>query len=899
MYKRVVTIVMVLILIAGCHSSKKNVGKNQAALNSSQKIYSIWHLKNRATGQYIFDDGSIFKSGSNPKGDAYHWMMETAGAFTRIKNKATGRYLTGNDAQTADSSSYWNFGGFDYENRVNCGWYWVKNRTGNYLICSSSTDLGFQNTDINKNNAAHWSFIRTDGSLLPFAIDSVSVREASFLGDKTATLISQDEIHSNYSGTDNTWVRTLDISRFPQLRAPHDKLFAALYNMALEESLLDIRKSDSTFMAGKLWPDTWTRDVVYSIYLAYSFLMPDIAKRTLEKQSLKNPDEALQDTGSGGSWPISTDRVSWAIAAWEYYLATGDKQWLEECYNRLRYTAEKDLHVAYNQKLKLFAGETCSMDWRTHTYPNWFSNANIGESYSTGTNSLHAFMYFFLKEAGTILNKPQIEISKWNQVYTDVRAAINDVFWLKDKGYFSSYILPPLYGYRATERTAGMDNGLAILLGVVDKQRAKQIIENTALYPYGAATLYPSIPDDYAYHNKTIWPVWETYFMLGAKKAGNEKVVEHIMQSLIRQSALFLTHKENMNYETGFNANTALNSDRQLWSVASYLGMVYRIVFGMDMNREGLAFHPLVPSWLTGPFELSNFKYRDAILNLRLTGKGNEIASLVLDGKSQSLPFIFPASMNGNHTIEIMMKKSNASESDKINFVQAGEDFDWSPIEPTLTLKGNHLLWQQEPGLTYHVWDGTKNNLATSPYKVDTTRFGIFSLYAVNAKGFASDVSEPIIIAPDTRVYQAEDAKYGKNNFGSAYKGFSGKGYVMDWDSSSSKLKMTIEVPAGKTGKYALQLRGANGHGPHGTFVAIRSVFVDGKDAGTFILEANGNWQEWTQSNTIILDNLSQGKHTVEIKFNPENKGLDNNMSHNRKDENDCAVDYLKVIRVN
>ena len=84
----------------------------------------------------------------------------------------------------------------------------------------------------------------------------------------------------------------------------------------------------------------------------------------MEKQTLQNPKEALQDTGSGGSWPISTDRVVWAMAAWEYYLYTGDKSWLESVYDGLKYTAQKDIHVAFDANAGLFKGETCSMDWR-------------------------------------------------------------------------------------------------------------------------------------------------------------------------------------------------------------------------------------------------------------------------------------------------------------------------------------------------------------------------------------------------------------------------------------------------------------------------------------------------------------------------------------------------------
>ena len=98
------------------------------------------------------------------------------------------------------------------------------------------------------------------------------------------------------------------------------------------------------------------------------------------------------------------------MAAWEYYLYTGDKSWLESVYDGLKYTAQKDIHVAFDANAGLFKGETCSMDWRTHTYPNWFINSVIADSFSSGTNALHKFLYQFLGAAGRITGKPAEEI---------------------------------------------------------------------------------------------------------------------------------------------------------------------------------------------------------------------------------------------------------------------------------------------------------------------------------------------------------------------------------------------------------------------------------------------------------------------------------------------------------
>lgn len=50
----------------------------------------------------------------------------------------------------------------------------------------------------------------------------------------------------------------------------------------------------------------------------------------------------IQDTGTGGSWPVSTDRMAWALAAWELYCVTGERSWLRTAYDIKRYDTVAD-----------------------------------------------------------------------------------------------------------------------------------------------------------------------------------------------------------------------------------------------------------------------------------------------------------------------------------------------------------------------------------------------------------------------------------------------------------------------------------------------------------------------------------------------------------------------------
>lgn len=873
-------------------------------LHMASQTVSEWMFHIRGTDEYMYGSNHTLNTGKEPYDDSFLWLIEAAtGEAVYIRNKQTGEYLKLDDkgnvqlmplSDRQDSSFIWFYGSFDYGHMTNCGWFTLSNFKGDkdsYLVAQNE-EICYLPVDRNTEFRAHWTPVRKNSTCIPFVLSSNEVIESSFLGERKATALSDEEIVSNYHGA-NHWKLSRDISGFPHFTAKDNSLMPALYNMALEEMLLDVRK-DSTYMAGALWPDTWTRDAVYSIYFSYSWIMPEISRRTLEKQTLQNPREALQDTGSGGSYPISTDRVVWAVAAWEYYLVTGDKLWLQEAYEGLRNTALKDLHIAFDTNVNLFKGETCSMDWRTHTYPNWFSNVNIGESFSSGTNALHFFLYRFLKNAGSILNVPMEEQNLWSNTGEKLKQGMNKHFWNEEKGLFECYLYPEILGYVPSQRVGCMSNGLSAILGVASAEQINKVVENSPMYVYGAAVLYPSIPDDFAYHNKSVWPVWETPLLYAAKSSKNLAVTEHLMKSLVRQSALFLTHKENLTYDTGYDRATALNSDRQLWSVASYISMVYRVLFGMELTTKGIHFNPVLPAWVGTEIKLDNFKYRDATLNITVKGEGTQIASMTVNGKNKKTSYVLPVGAKGTYDIVITLTKDNEN-SGKINMVAAGPRNCWSPVEPVIRLENKYIHWSMQPGVSYRLKGAGVNKEVQSPYNLQNEKPGYYTVCAVNEQGVESDLSNPVLYTSYERRYEAED--FAETSFiKTDVKGFSGNGYVKDYSANPTDFSMDIDVP--ERGDYVIRFTGANGHGPHNTFCTIRSLFLDGKDCGTIILEAYGDWEEWTDSNHVVLHNLSAGKHTLSLKINPEQKGFDNNMSFNKENLNDWLIDYLTIVRL-
>ena len=854
--------------------------------SAAAQTRSEWLINLRESGKYIYDDGTAVRSSAEPYDDSFVWLIEsTGGEAVRISNKSTGRYIHLNQSGSVEMSAlsspedvtfWWLYGGFDFKSKTNAGWYTVRNpRAGEgTFLCMKGGTLANCRTDRLNDYAAHWTFQRVGSDSIPYVLDKDSVRESSFLGERTAVAVSPERIESDYHGA-SFWELSKDISAFPQFTAEGNTMVQALYNMALEEMLLDIRPSDGTFCAGALWPDTWTRDAVYSIWFAYSWILPETSRKTLEKQTLKNPSEALQDTGTGGSYPISTDRVVWAVAAWEYYLATGDVDWLREAYEGLSYTAKKDLHLAYDRNVHLFRGETCSMDWRTHTYPNWFTNAVIGESFSSGTKALHYFLYHFLSEAAKIIKAPADELSLWETVRDDLSKGINDSFWSEEKGLYDVWLYPEFMGYLPSGRVGAMSNGLAAVFGVASEERRQRILENYPMYAYGASVLYPSKPDGYSYHNKGIWPVWQTPLMFAAKDAGNEEMAEFLAKTIIRSGALFLSHKENMTYDTGYDRNTALNSPRQLWSVASYLSMVYRVLFGISLSPDGMSVAPMLPEWMGGSISLTGFRYRNATVNINVSGSGSKVASLRVNGrKKDPSKFRIPAVAKGNYNLEIVMSEDDVRRS--VNVVKAGPGECWSPVEPVIRLENKHIFWSMAPGCAYTLkGKGVSVGNIHSPFDVSSLPSGYYSVCAVAENSFESDLSNPVLLTGFERSFDVG---------------------VKDFREDHKDVEVRFDVPS--DGDYVIWFEGTNGLGPHDVYCTIRSLFLDGKDQATVFLEAYGDWNEVTLTNHIVLKDLKAGRHVLTVRLNPEGKGYDNNMSFNGRNLNDWEIRRLVVAEL-
>ena len=650
------------------------------------------------------------------------------------------------------------------------------------------------------------------------------------------------------------WARRLDISAFPQLTS-QQPLLDALYRLSLEE-LLELKRPDGALSAGAKWPGVWTRDVALSSVLALALIAPDEVRKSL-MMKVDSTGRIIQDTGTGGSWPISTDRMTWALAAWEVYAVTGDRDWLRTSYGIISRSAVADRHAAFDAGTGLFRGESSFLDWREQSYPRWMQPADIYQSEALGTNAVHYGAYRALASMARALGEPA---AAWDARADSVKAGMAAQLWLPALGWHAQY----RYGRVAlstSPRAEALGEALSLVYGATPAGDRRRVLSAAPIVPFGTPTFWPFIDGVPFYHNATIWPFVTAYWTWAAADAQRTAAVENGLASLTRGTALFLTNKENMVAETGHFEGTALNSDRQLWSVAGTLAMTYRVLLGMRAEENRLVFRPMVPPRYVGERVLRGVRYRGARLTVITHGYGSGVRSVQLDGAVVGSAEV-PATLTGEHTIEMELDYNWPTST--VNLVPRRS----APATPEATLHAGAgdttITWAPIKGAAHYIvyrdGDAVDKTTATASRVSARATLVEYQIAAVDSVGLASFLSEPVRVVSSAAEQMVRPT---------------GAPVRLERERNTS---VSVELEVATAGRYAIDVRYANGNGPINTEdkATVRTLVVDGRVTGVVVMpqRGSGRWDDWGYSNPLVVT-LPTGKHTVELRWDP----LDANMN--------------------
>ena len=439
----------------------------------------------------------------------------------------------------------------------------------------------------------------------------------------------------------------------PQVRSGNlafDALFALAVTEMKQDSVHAIRDGSynagqpiacECFETGEKWHYVWTRDLSYAAHLGLAMLDPQRTRNSLQFKlsGYRNGKPALaagsedglqivQDTGSGGSWPVSTDRVSWAFGAEQTLKSLPPEeraQFAATALRALRNTIENDRIAAYDPASGLYHGEQSFLDWREQSYAAWIPHdlSSMATSKALSTNVAHyqalTLAAELAQQAGD--NDAALLYTRWAEA---LKIAINDRLWLKDAGMYSSLAAGHFDG-AAMRKFDWLGQALAIITGVADAEQAQSILAHYPHGPLGAPVIWPQQPGVPVYHNRALWPFVTAYGLRAAAKYEHVAVADAAYASLLQGAALNLSNMENMEWRSGDPAAPAINSRRQLWSVGGFLGMVVQQIFGISVDAERLHVNPFITSrlrreWLAGSdaIELSGLTLHGKRLHLKI-----------------------------------------------------------------------------------------------------------------------------------------------------------------------------------------------------------------------------------------------------------------------------------------
>ncbi len=584
-------------------------------------------------------------------------------------------------------------------------------------------------------------------------------------------------------------------------------LVDALYNMSVDNI------ADAVDKTGRFIPSQKNYSRLYcSIYLSLAALKPHQSMATL--RSIVDRDSIIMQRE--GQWPVVSDHIGWVTAAWEVYKVTGDRQWLSYCRRVVEKTLNINRQVLLDHELNLIhgAGYTSSrpigvrrMTWMG--YNDLFACMSLGNNILTG--NAYAILADMCDELG-IKNDYQKDAQR-------IKDAINQHLWNEDKGFYSSFLYGMAY-HRQSPLTDNTSQAMCVLWGIADDNRAENLIAHTPVSDMGVNVSYPTSNPIEPFFVNSSWATTQAMWNIAAAWVGNENALRRGLGALYRAQALYQSHGIHMQ---------GVETDH-LGTSASDAAMVLRVLMGMNFKSEGIEFTPMVPNCMPGKKTLKGVNYRNAVLDITITGTGNEVLSITDNGHTLESPFI-PRNINGRHHIVIELEPTERTSQHVT--IHHGEAV--LPPTPSVT-------WSGDSGYIVDFIPGT-------PYRLSVNGH----LSSLNDSAFALPKSE------NFAEFTVEIAgKYG-NGFISKpllYFGLTPQVAFFPENTGSDSTSITVSVAEG--GDYLLDV----GYHATGT-LDVRRVSANSHPMGTIVMASTVSTQDDLSYSNMLHIKLLKGKNII------------------------------------
>ena len=444
------------------------------------------------------------------------------------------------------------------------------------------------------------------------------------------------------------------MNSYTYIKTDNDKVNTA-YHIAVSDLYGNIKpfkgglleEEKPVIIAGMGYDTPWTRDAAINTLNAGGILFPEVSKNTLLSVLKKENGRLMID---GEYW----DSIIWTWGAWQYYLYTGDKEFLKLAFEATKNSLEYFENTEFDGEDNLFRGAACYGDG-VAAYPDIYAShgesgiitfaseckdkcANSGVGIpmkALSTNCLYYYAYVMADKMAVEFNEENIFSSKAEKI----KLAINKNFWMEDKGYYR-YIIDEFGGCDYFE---GMGNSFAILFDVADDVQKKTILKSAPITPNGIACVYPSFEryksfkeGGYGRHSGTVWPHIQSFWADAAFNNDEYDITQKEFAALTKSACRDGFFAEIYHPETGemygglqeFSKGGIIEWEsmkKQTWSATGYLHIIFANIIGMRFAKDGLYIKPVLPAEVNS-LELRGLKIRNMTLNISIKAKNGKKA---------------------------------------------------------------------------------------------------------------------------------------------------------------------------------------------------------------------------------------------------------------------------------
>lgn len=609
-------------------------------------------------------------------------------------------------------------------------------------------------------------------------------------------------------------------------------------------------------------PGRYGPQTPYEIYL--NPLQNDSAKIMMEGRLRNGLVVPYENRHTG--WPTVNSNAEWLLAASELWLATGDPQWEKTVRQTARNIIASDRRISYNPSTGLFTGIPRYMASAAGMFPNWMTQADIFQQSTLGVNAAYA---------GGMAN---LGLSSSDSL----TGSLKSLMWIPNMGYFSATAYGTPLCPLPLQSTDNLAQAVAILSGILPDAMADAIVKKTPSGFFGVSHYQPALPPASGETREEISPaLLQSAWTAATATCGNEAAYSCAVGALMA-----LEGKRLLGYR---HLTPSFRS--------TFTTLILRGLLGLRFKEDGVFFAPYVPENLPGEKTIGNLRYRDALLDIKITGTGKAISTFTIDGKPSG-PFL-DASLKGKHSISITLAGASADPG----FVNLRENTPMAPLPPVVEWTAERQAKIHTGSLPANLPDNSltetdrefleeksgecrlvyingilQEEIFRDTYRLyNAPKLAIVQFTALVNSELSGFSSKPYLYLPSqqrTSIYASSIAKSGTKILED--KKLAAK-FVESTRFRNRNIGFDFNAP--RSGRYIVDVHYANGLGIVNTQrkTALRSLRVNSKEAGIFIFPQlspattrhgdNESWQEMTVWSNSLIITLEKGTNRIELRY--------------------------------